>query len=143
MASNERFEGNVRIASGGLVIELDLSRFEKQFAEAQERLGEAVLQDCKPLMPLATGALQQNSYVGDDGRKVVFNSVYASFQYGGLVMVDPDTNSPWARAGASKVLTDRPLHYSRAEAVDHWFDEAKAQNLDYWLSLVKKIAGGG
>ena len=128
---------------GQIRVEMDLTRFYGQYKEAQLWLGNQVLQDCGAVMPLLTGSMQQRSYVNDDGSEVVFPGPYARFQYGGMVMVDPVTRSPWARAGVKKVLTDRPLKYSRAEATDHWFDTAKAQNGDAWIQGVKARAGGG
>ena len=128
---------------GQVRVEMDLQRFYEQYKKAQEWLGNQVLHDCKAVMPLLTGNLQQRSYVNDEGSEVVFPGPYARFQYGGKVMVDPVTGSPWARAGVKKVLTDRPLTYSRAEATDHWFDTAKAQHGDAWIQGVKDRAGGG
>lgn len=128
---------------GSIRVGLDLSRFYEQFKRAQLWLGNQVLHDCRAVMPLLTGSMQQRSYVNEDGSEVVFPGPYARFQYGGLVMVDPVTGSPWARAGVKKVLTDRPLTYSRAEATDHWFDTAKAQHGDAWIQGVKDRSGGG
>ena len=64
----------------------------------------------------------------------------------GKVMVDPETNSPWARKGAKKVVTDKNLVYDTSanpDATDHWFIPAKENDLDLWLKDVKKTAGGG
>lgn len=74
---------------------------------------------------------------------MVFPGPYGRFQYGGKVMVDAVTGSPWARPGAKKIVTDRPLKYSRPEATDHWFDAAKAQHGETWIAEVKRRAGGG
>ena len=134
---------NVSYVSGNFQCEISLSRFSKQFAEAQQWLGDRVLEDCKAVMPLLTGNLQQRSHVENGGRSVVFPGPYGRFLYGGRVMVDPVTGSPWARRGAKKVLTDRPLQYSNPQATDHWFVTAKAQNGEYWITGVKKRAGGG
>lgn len=141
-------DGNVRVF-------INLDRFSEQFIDAQHWLGEQVLQGCRAHMPLRTGGLQQRSrtekgehlreeaHTENGGRRVVFPGPYARFQYMGEVMVDPDTNSPWARKGVKKVLAGRPLNYSNPEATSHWFDTAKAQNGEAWISGVKKIAGGG
>jgi hypothetical protein len=94
-------------------------------------------------MPLLTGSLQQRSHTEDGGRKVVFPGPYGRFPYGGKVMVDPVTGSPWARKGVKKALTDRSLTYSNPEATDHWFDTAKARNGEYWINGVKQKGGGG
>lgn len=129
--------------SANFRVDLSLDRFSKQFAEAQQWLGDRVLEDCKAVMPHRTGSLQQRSHTEDNGKKVVFPGPYGRFLYGGKVMVDPVTGSPWARKGAKKVLTDRPLQFSNPQATDHWFDTAKAQHGEYWIAGVKRIGGGG
>lgn len=133
---------NVSLVDGKFKADVSFDRFTKQFADAQQWLGDRVLEDCKSHMPLLTGDLQQRSHTEDNGRQVVFPGPYARFQYGGKVMVDPDTGSPWARKGVKKVLTDRPLTYSNPQATDHWFDTAKAQFGGAWVAGVKKRAGG-
>lgn len=127
---------------GGLRVELDMKPLEQKFADAQQWLGDRILEDCRSLMPLRTGALQQRSHTEDGGARVVFPGPYGRFQYGGKVMIDPDTGSPWARKGVKKVLTDRPLTYSNPQATDHWFDAAKARHGDYWVTGAKKRIGG-
>lgn len=124
-------------------VDLNFDRFSEQFTKAQQWLGDRVLEDCKPLMPFSVGDLQRRSRTENGGRKVVFPEPYGRFQYGGKVMVDPVTGSPWARKDEKKVLTDRPLKYSNPQAVDHWFDTANAQHGEYWIAGVKERAGGG
>lgn len=125
-------------------VEISLDRLSKQFSDAQDWLGDVVLKDCKPYMPLGeSGGLRQRSHVEDRGTTVVFPGPYARFQYGGVVMVDPDTGSPWTREGRTKVTTNRKLTYSQPQATDHWFDTAKARHGEYWIEGVKKRAGGG
>lgn len=134
---------DVSFVGDGFRVHIKLDRFSKQFAAAQQWLGDRVLEDCKPFMPFLTGGLQQRSHTENDGAQVVFPGPYARFLYGGKVMVDPVTGSPWARKGAKKVLTDRSLQYSQPLATDHWFDEAQAQHGEYWIKEVKKMGGGG
>lgn len=134
---------SITYVGDGFRVDIKLSRFSRQFAEAQWWLGKQVLGDCKQqFMPLLTGGLQQRSHTENDGRQVVFPGPYARFQYFGKVMVDPVTGSPWARKDAKKVLTDRPLKYSQPQATDHWFEEAKKRHGDSWIEGAKKIAGG-
>lgn len=142
MSETQHFP-KISYVSADFRCEIGLDRFSKQFARAQEWLGDRVLEDCKAVMPLLTGSLQQRSHTENSGRQVIFPGPYGRFQYGGKVMVDPVTGSPWARKGAKKVLTDKPLQYSNPQATDHWFDTAKARNGEYWIDGVKKIAGGG
>lgn len=137
-------------------VNLNLDRFSRQFAEAQQWLGDRVLEDCKAYMPHLTGGLQQRSHTEEDGKKVVFPGPYGRFQYGGKVMVDsvtgkgpmkittgPGESILRFREGAKLVPTDRPLKYSDPQATDHWFDTAKAQHGEYWIKVVKEKAGGG
>lgn len=123
-------------------IELSLDKYSSRFTEAQQWLGDRVLEDSKPFMPILTGSLQQRSHTENDGKRVIYPGPYGRFQYGGKVMVDPVTGSPWARKGAKKILTDRPLKYSNPQATAKWFDSAKEVNLEYWLNGVRKIIGG-
>ncbi|MBQ9345727.1 MAG: hypothetical protein IJT94_00110, partial [Oscillibacter sp.] len=47
------------------------------------------------------------------------------------------------RRGAHLKPTNRPLTYGRAEAVDHWFDEANAQDMDDWVRGVREYITTG
>lgn len=143
------------IVDGNVRIFINLDRFCQQYIDAQWWLGEQVLQGCRAYMPLRTGGLQQRGRTEsgehlhdlarseNGGRRVVFPGPYARFLYMGKVMVDPNTGSPWARAGEQKVVTSRNLQYSRPEATSFWFDTAKQHNGDAWIAGVKRIAGGG
>lgn len=142
MADMYHFE-KISYVFSGVHVTLDLSRFGTQFSEAQWFLGNQVLQDCKPYMPHRSGSMVQRSYVDEGGRKVVFPGPYARMQYGGLVMVDELTGSPFARLGATKVVTDRKLTYSSPTAVDHWYDTAFANHGQVWIQETKRIGGGG
>ena len=133
---------NVSYVDGSVKVELKLDKFSELFKEAQQWLGDRVLEDCKPYMPHRTGSLQQRSSVVNGGKKAIFPGPYGRFLYGGKVMIDPDTGSPFARAGVKKILTDTPLTYSDAQATDHWFETAKAKNQEYWIDGVGKILGG-
>lgn len=133
---------SITYVGNGFRVDIKLSRFSRQFAEAQWWLGKQVLAGCNPFMPNQTGNLIQRSYTEKNGARVVFPGPYARFQYFGKVMVDPVTGSPWARKDAKKVLTERPLKYSQPQATDHWFEEAKKRHGDSWIEGAKKIAGG-
>lgn len=142
MSDISHFKG-ISVVDGTIKADISFDRFSKQFQEAQDWLGHQVLEDCKPVMPLKSGTLQQKASVEQGGRYVVFPGPESRFLHMGKVMVDPDTGSPWAKPGAIKVLTDRDLIYGRPEATSHWFDEAKARNGEYWIKRVKEIGGGG
>ena len=147
---------NISIVRGSIQINISMERLEKNCEAAQWWLGEQVLQGCRALMPLLTGSLQQRSRVEDGGRRVVFPGPYARYLYMGRVMVDRATGKgprkiPTGpgeyvlrfRKGAKLKPTGRRLTYSNPKAVDHWFDEAKARNLPYWLNGVENIIKTG
>lgn len=60
------------------------------------------------------------------------------FLYNGKLMIDPNTGSPWAPKGATKVVTGKDLNISTAvhsKAQSHWFEASKAQNLPKWRNV--------
>ena len=120
-----------------LKVTIPFSVFNGRFVLAQRMLGEMILQSNQAIMPIRDGRMRQMSRTEEGGRRIVFPGPYARFQWGGLVMVDPDTGSPWAQPGAKKVLTDRPLKYGDPNATDHWTDEAWARNGE---AIMKKVA---
>lgn len=130
---------------------LDLSRFEKQFQKAQFELDSVVMTDMQPYMPMQTGTFinvtkAMSASLAGSGLVVAAAPPMGRFLYEGKVMVDPETNSPWARKGAKKVVTERNLDYFKGKhpnVTDHWFEEAKKQHGKQWVAMVKDIAGGG
>ena len=131
-----------------LEMRINLSRFEKQFEDAQFVLDSTVMKDMKPYMPHQTGTFinitsAQSASLAGSGTVVAAAAPMGRFLYEGKVMVDPLTGSPFARPGAKKVVTDRDLKYSNPKATPHWFDTAKENHGKSWVRKVKKIAGGG
>lgn len=131
-----------------LEMRINLSRFEKQYEDAQFVFDSTVMKDMKPYMPHQTGTFinitsAQSASLAGSGTVVAAAAPMGRFLYEGKVMVDPLTGSPWARAGAKKVVTDRDLKYSNPKATPHWFDTAKKNHGESWVREVKKIAGGG
>lgn len=140
---------------GNVYIKINLSEYNERFINAQQWLGDRVLEDCKPLMPLLTGSLQQRSRVEEGGKMVVFPGPYARYLYYGVKMVDSVSGKgprkiPTAPGetilrfckGAKLVPTNIPLTYARTEAVPEWFEVAKKKNLQYWTDGAAKIIGG-
>lgn len=136
------------IVSGNIKADVRLDRFEKQFQEAQFWLDGQVMTDMVPYMPHRDGTFVnltklRSTALQGTGKVIAAAPPTGRFLYEGLVMVDPVTGSPWARKGAKKVVTDRPLTYSNPKATPHWFDTAKKAHGNSWVKGVKKIAGGG
>lgn len=138
---------NFSVVQSGIRVEINLDRFAAQFNEAQYWLDTQVMQSMVPYMPMITGNLIQRTMAESStlaGSGVVAAGVppYGRFLYMGKVMIDPVTRSAWARPGAKKVVTQKPLTYSNGRT-DHWFDAAKAMHGRAWVDGVKRIAGGG
>ena len=132
-------------------LEVDLSRFNKQYGEAQYLLDSMVMTSMERFMPRVTNTFinvtkAMSAAIAGSGTVVAAAPPMGRFLYEGKVMVDPETNSPWARKGAKKVVTDKNLIYDKSanpDATDHWFVLAKESDLDLWLKEVKETAGGG
>lgn len=153
MLSHVRYNYKKEDAGRNCTIELDvdLSRFEKQYGEAQWLLDNMVMTSMEPYMPKRTGTFinvtkAMSAAIAGSGTVIAAAPPFGRFLYEGKVMVDPETNSPWARKGAKKVVTDKDLVYDKSahpDVTDHWFDTAKKNHLDEWLKDVKRTAGGG
>lgn len=147
MSTMEHFPKYSVVYGGFVAVKLDLSWMNKNVPDAQAWLGEQVLASSKRYMPFREGFLQDESHTEDGGKKVVFPGPYGRFQYMGVVMVDSVTGKgprkiptgPGGefvfrfKEGAKLKPTDRKLNYSRAEARDHWFEEAKVADKDAWI----------
>lgn len=139
------------VKSGDMTMDLDLSRFEQQFQEAQFKLDSQIMTDMVPYMPMQTGTFinvtrAMSVAIAGSGKVVAAAPPYGRFLYEGKVMVDEATGSPWARPGAKKVVTDRNLDFSKAQhpkVTAKWFDAAKTYHGGAWIQLAKKTAGGG
>ena len=151
MASKTKHFPSFSIVDGDVQIKVDLSRFERQFREAQYALDSAIMTSMVPFMPMETGNFIQrtrmiSASMAGTGTVCAAAPPMGRFLYEGKVMVDELTGSAWARKGARKVVTDKALDYFKGanpQVTDHWFDAAKKADLKDWVSLVKKTAGGG
>ena len=55
----------ISYSDGGVHVTVDLRALDQRMREAQQWLGDRVLEDCKACMPLLTGSLQQRSHTED------------------------------------------------------------------------------
>lgn len=151
MISKIRYNYSAHGKGQDIELDVDLSRFEKQYGEAQYALDSMVMTSMQPYMPHQTGTFinvtkAMSAAIAGSGTVVAAAPPMGRFLYEGKVMVDPATNSPWARPGAKKVVTDKDLDYDKShnpKVTDHWFDTAKARHGKSWIRAVKNIAGGG
>lgn len=69
---------------------------------------------------------------------------YAHYLHEGIVFVDPDTGSAWAKKNAIKVPTDRELQYTGAPMRGKkWFDRMKADHKDDILQAAQALSDRG
>lgn len=138
---------NISIVSGNIKAHIDMSRVNKNLDRAQFWLDSQIMTDMVPYMPHNTGTFvnvtrAQSAAIAGSGLVVAAAPPMGRFLYEGKVMVDPETNSPWARPGAKKIVTERPLTYSNPKATPRWFETAKEKHLHEWIAGVKQQAGG-
>lgn len=137
------------VVEGDITVNISLNRFEKQYREAQYWLDGQVFTDMEPFMPFRDGNLRNVSKIRSaalqgTGKVVAGAPPTGRFLYMGKVMIDPVTKSPWARPGAKKIVTDRPLNFDKTvhpNATDHWFEPAKEKHGNAWIKGVKRRAG--
>lgn len=130
-----------------LELHIDTDKLKQNGQKAQYWLDSQIMTDMMPLMPMDTGSfinatLAQSQALAGTGEVIAGIGPMGRFLYEGLVMIDPETGSPFARPGAKKVVTDRPLTFQRGGAVAHWFEEAKTIHLQDWVKGVAKFYGG-
>ena len=138
---------NYHFDQDGVTIRINMKRSNANLARAQIWLEQQIMNDMLPVMPLLTGSLQQrtramNTIMLGSGQVWAAAPPYGRFLYGGKVMVDPVTGSPWARKNAKKILTGRDLTFSRPGAVARWFEAVKPAQLPRWKAGITKIING-
>lgn len=165
MAVKRRFIGKTvyhkkkRGKNSSIELSLDLGRHEKNISRAQYTLDSAVMASMVRFMPsdadtLVSQTKEKSAFVAGSGRVYAAFGPKGRFLYEGQNMVDESTGSPWARSGARKVLVSQytgktlakeSLDLSKSKnpkARPHWFSEAKNADLDKWVEITKKTAGG-
>lgn len=159
MASRTFHFPKFSIVEGDIKVNLSLSRFEKQYQEAQFWLDSEVMTSMVPFMPMRDGNFinetkLQSATLAGTGKVVAGVSPMGRYLYEGVAMVDSETGrGPFFipnvgyryKRGAILTPTGRPLNYDKSKhpnVTDHWFDAAKQKDGKKWIKGVKKIAGG-
>lgn len=137
--------GNAKISevfhgAADISVNIDLSRFGRQYHTAQVWLDNAIIKDSTPYVPMRTGVLYKSGQIGTTPGEGIVQWVapYARYLYYGKVMSGPKYGPKYA--------TDKDLNISKSahpQAQSFWFEAAKAQNKATWIRNVKRIAGGG
>lgn len=150
----------VKVKSGDMTADLNLSRFEQQFRRAQFELDSTIMTDMEPFMPKQDGVFinatkAMSAAIAGTGKVYAAAPPFGRFLYEGKTMVDIETGSPFARPAAKKVLVSEfrgktsakeDLDLSRGahpRAQPLWFEVAKAEYGKVWIRKAKKTAGGG
>ena len=138
---------NVTLINANVRAEINMDRINGNLQRAQYWLDSQIMNDMEPYMPQNTGTFisitrAQSAALAGSGMVVAAAPPAGRFLYFGKVMVDPETGSPFARPGAKKVLTEKPLNYSNPKATPEWFETAKKNHGKEWIEGVKAIAGG-
>lgn len=159
MSRTKHFKG-FSIVDGDMKVNLNMSRFSRQYQEAQYLLDGMVMDSMVPFMPMISGSFinqtrSRSTSLQGTGFVCAAAPPYGQFLYEGKTMVDESTGSPYARLGAKKVLVSQfsgrttakeNLEYTKQahpRAQAHWFDAAKQQHGSTWVRKVKERAGGG
>jgi hypothetical protein len=127
-------------------VDIDFMATAERANRAQYLLDSQIMDDMVPFMPMRDGLFiaqtrARSQAIAGTGQVVAAAPPFARVLYEGKVMIDPLTGSPWARKGAKKVGTDRPLKYSKEshpQAQAHWFEATKRKNLNDWVKLVDR-----
>lgn len=138
---------DIKVSSGSMTVDVSMKKLANRFNKAQYELDSAIMTSMEPFMPRRDGTFinttkAQSAALAGTGKVVAAAPPYGRFLYEGKVMIGEKSRSPWAKKGEKKVVTGRNLTYSGGGQA-HWFDAAKGADLDEWVNLVKKTAGGG
>lgn len=148
------------VIDSGIKINVNLSRFDKQYKEAQYGLDGDIMTSMVPFMPMQQGSFiditrSASTAVQGTGKVYAAFGPQGRFLYEGKTMVSTVTGSTWARLGVEKVLVSQysgktnakeNLIYNKSAnpaAQAHWFDAAKERDGKVWIKNTKKKAGGG
>lgn len=138
---------DIKVSSGSMTVDVSMKELANRFNKAQYELDSAIMTSMEPFMPRRDGTFinttkAQSAALAGTGKVVAAAPPYGRFLYEGKVMIGEKSRSPWAKKDEKKVVTGRNLTYSGGGQA-HWFDAAKAADVDEWVRLVKKTAGGG
>lgn len=92
-------------------------------------------------VPFRDGILRTNVEIGDD--YILYKSEYAHYQYKGILYVDPETGSSYARKDTEKEATSTPLNYHTAGTGSHWDKKMMTAERDKFIKEIEKYANSG
>lgn len=120
-------------------------------SKVEQAIAEKAKADTSPYVPWLTGDFDRRTRVV--GNTIIYPGPFAHYLYVGMLKVDPNTGSAWAKEGVTKVLTTTPLKYTGRDrpyqrgghplAGPKWFERSKAQNLKEWERVAEKVMNTG
>lgn len=93
----------------------------------QQVVDNEVLRVCDPYVPMDEGNLKDAAIAATviGSGEVVYPGPYAHYMWEGILYVDPETGSPYAKQNAIKIPTEKKLQYQGAPMRGpHWVDRA-------------------
>lgn len=124
------------------------SRGLEEHGPVQKAVDKAVIDYNKDYVPFDVGILSDSAETATDigSGEVVYDTVYAHFQYEGKVMEDPETHSSWARKNVKKQYRNPNQimkHKNGALRGDHWNDRMKIDHMDDIVKTAQAIVNLG
>lgn len=114
------------------------ARLEKGCTRAEHIVALQAAKDTAKYVPMRTGSLRQRTRVV--GNQIIYPGPYARYLYCGKLYVDPETSSPFARKGVTKVPATpaRDLVFHTPGTRSHWFEYSAQQNMEKWARVAAK-----
>jgi len=135
------------------VVEFDAKGIESRFgpgSEAQREWSRIVFDGTRKYLPKVTGQFENLSYMHSeplfDQGELVYPGPYGHFLFQGIVYVDPDTGSAWARAGTTKVPIAAELTFNQETnplAGANWVARAAADLRPVWEAQLQVMIDRG
>ena len=126
---------------------------EDRFGEgspAQYEWSRIVFYGGVPYMPMVTNNFINLSIIASEPLfskgELLYPGPYAHFLWAGEVYVDPETGSPWAREGVTKIPAGRPLTYNQeanALAGGAWNTRSANDNYPAWAKEFQGLVDAG
>ena len=79
----------------------------------------------------------------NDPKYIVYEMPYAHYQYEGILYVDPDTGSSWAKKDATKIPTERKLVHHTPGTGPHWDERMWSAEKEYVVKAVQRFINRG
>lgn len=88
-------------------------------------------------VPYGTSQYHLRENVEEGVDYVRYKSPYAHYQYRGILYVDPETGSSWARKDTTKVATSKPLTYHTPGTGSYWDRRMVSAKMDEVIEEVQ------